>query len=92
MPRPAGVGLYPLGALINHSSTPNAMQTFEGRQICFKALQPLQKGSEVTISYIELAATRAEQRQQLLEQYYFDIDTKVPSKVQTTFCCTLLWC
>lgn len=70
----AGVGLYPKGALVNHSSAPNAMQTFQGQQICFKALQPIQEGSEVTISYVELAATRAEQQQQLLEQYYFDID------------------
>ena len=50
------------------------MQTFQGQHICFQALQPIQEGTEVTISYIELAATRAERRQQLMEQYYFDID------------------
>lgn len=69
-----GVGLYPQGALINHSGTPNAMQTFQGQEICFQALQPIEKGTEVTISYIELAATRAERRKEVLEQYYFDID------------------
>lgn len=57
------------------------MQTFEGQQICFRALQPIEEGSEVTISYIELAATRAERRQQLLQQYYFDIDAHMVSTV-----------
>lgn len=75
----AGVGLYPKGALINHSSTPNTMQTFQGQQICFQALQPVQEGTEVTISYIELAATRAERCQQLMELYYFDMDAHLVS-------------
>ena len=57
------------------------MQTFEGQQICFRALQSIEEGSEVTISYIELAATRAERRQQLLQQYYFDIDAHMVSTV-----------
>ena len=70
----AGVGLFPLGALINHSCAPNAMQTFKQQQVTFTALQPISPGTEVTISYIELAATRAERRQQLLDQYYFDIN------------------
>ena len=68
----AGVGLFPTGALINHSCTPNAMQSFRQQQVTFKALQPIVPGAEITISYIELAATHAERRQQLSEQYYFD--------------------
>ena len=51
------------------------MQSFKKQQVIFTALQPIAPGTEVTISYIELAATRAERRQQLLEQYYFDIDS-----------------
>lgn len=34
--RPIGVGLYPLGALINHSCRPNCVQTFAGRNIVFR--------------------------------------------------------
>ena len=71
----AGVGLFPIGALINHSCSPDAMQSFQGQQVTFTALQDIAPGAEITISYIELAATRAERRQQLLEQYYFDIDS-----------------
>lgn len=70
----AGVGLFPRGALINHSCTPNAMQSFSQQRVTFTALQPIAPGTEITISYIELAATRAERRRQLLDQYYFDID------------------
>ena len=34
--RPIGVGIYPLGALINHACRPNCVQTFAGRNIVFK--------------------------------------------------------
>ena len=71
----AGVGLFPTGALINHSCTPNTMQSFQGQHITFTAVQDIAAGSEITISYIELAATHAERHQQLLDQYYFDIDS-----------------
>ncbi len=81
-----GVGLYPKGALINHSCTPNAMQSFTEQQVTFTALQPIAPGTEVTISYIELAATQAERRQQLLEQYYFDTDSS--TEVEATFQCS----
>jgi SET and MYND domain-containing protein len=34
--RPIGVGLYPLGALINHSCRPNCAQSFQGPAIVFR--------------------------------------------------------
>jgi hypothetical protein len=33
-----GVGLYPLGALVNHSCTPNCVQGFSGRRIVFRCV------------------------------------------------------
>jgi SET and MYND domain-containing protein len=36
--RPIGVGLYPLGALINHGCRPNCVQTFAGRNIVFRCV------------------------------------------------------
>ncbi len=68
------MGLYPVGAMVNHSCTPNAMQSFAGRRIVFRAIRPIAAGDEVTISYVELAATRAERRAALLAGYCFDID------------------
>ena len=74
VPDCAGVGLYPVGAMLNHSCKPNAMQSFQGRRIIFRAMQPIAAGQEATISYVELGATRAERRAALLESYRFDID------------------
>lgn len=34
--RPLGVGIYPLGALVNHDCRPNCVQTFAGRNIVFR--------------------------------------------------------
>lgn len=33
---PAGVGLFPLGAMVNHGEEPNAMQSFKGAAIEFR--------------------------------------------------------
>ena len=69
-----GVGVYPVGAMLNHSCTPNVMQSFAGRRIIFRAIAPIAAGQEATISYVELSATRAERRAMLLAGYCFDID------------------
>lgn len=37
-------------------------------------MRPLSPGDEITIAYVELAATRQERREALFEQYNFDID------------------
>ena len=60
--------------MLNHSCTPTAMQSFVGRRIVFRAMRDAAVGQEATISYVELAATRAERRAALLEGYGFDID------------------
>lgn len=70
----AGVGIYPLGAMLNHSCTPNTMQSFSGSRIVFRAVQHIPAGAEATIAYVELAATRAERRAMLKANYFFDID------------------
>jgi SET and MYND domain-containing protein len=60
--------------MINHSCTPNTMQSFCGARIVFRAVQRIPAGAEATIAYIELAATRAERRAALKDNYFFDID------------------
>jgi len=39
-----------------------------------RALRDIHLGEEVAIGYVELAAPRLERRQQLLQQYFFDLD------------------
>ncbi|CAL8470855.1 g10397 [Coccomyxa elongata] len=87
--RPKGVGIFPLGAMLNHSCTPNTMQSFTGSRIVFRAVQHIPAGAEATIAYVELAATRAERRAMLKANYFFDIDanqelcvTLVPKEVR----------
>jgi hypothetical protein len=41
-----------------------------------RSLHSIPTGGQLTISYIELAATRQERRRQLLKQYFFDIDQR----------------
>ena len=45
-PARAGIGLYPLGALLNHGCRPTATQTFVGRVIRFRALRDLPAGMQ----------------------------------------------
>lgn len=66
--------------MLNHSCMPNAMQSFAGRRIIFRAIQPIAAGQEATISYVELSATRAERRTALLAGYCFDIDADMVCK------------
>ncbi|KAG8062260.1 hypothetical protein GUJ93_ZPchr0003g16474 [Zizania palustris] len=68
--RPLGTGLYPVLSIINHSCVPNAVLIFEGRTAYVRALQPIGKNEEVSISYIETAATTMK-RQEDLKHYFF---------------------
>ncbi|XP_048569279.1 histone-lysine N-methyltransferase ASHR1-like [Triticum urartu] len=68
--RPLGTGLFPAISIINHSCVPNAVLLFEGRTAYVRALQPLSSYTEVSISYIETAATTLK-RHNDLKQYFF---------------------
>ena len=47
----AGVGIYPMGALINHSCRPNAVQSFDGAAIRFVAVCDIAPG-QVLLAFI----------------------------------------
>lgn len=68
--RPLGTGLYPVISIINHSCVPNAVLIFDGRTAYVRALQPINKDEEVSISYIE-TATVTKKRNNDLKQYFF---------------------
>ncbi|XWS25196.1 hypothetical protein CRYUN_Cryun27aG0049100 [Craigia yunnanensis] len=69
--RPLGTGLYPVVSIINHSCLPNAVLVFEGRLSVVRAVQHIPKDSEVSISYIETAASTITRQKTLKEQYLF---------------------
>ncbi|KAF8067415.1 CKB4 [Scenedesmus sp. PABB004] len=60
--RPIGVGLYPLGALVNHSCTPNCAQSFEGPDIVFKCAKRRATGALPPPPRRPRATTRAAPR------------------------------
>jgi len=57
-------------SIINHSCVPNAVLIFDGRTAYVRALQPINKDEEVSISYIETAAV-TKKRNNYLKQYFF---------------------
>lgn len=69
--RPLGTGLYPVVSLINHSCVPNSVLMFEGRLAVVRAMQHIPKGSEVLISYVEIAGSTLTRQKALKEQYFF---------------------
>ncbi|XP_022768227.1 histone-lysine N-methyltransferase ASHR1 isoform X2 [Durio zibethinus] len=69
--RPLGTGLYPVVSIINHSCLPNAVLVFEGRLAVVRAVQHIPKNSEVSISYVETAASTITRQNTLKEQYLF---------------------
>ncbi|XP_077213980.1 SET domain group 37 isoform X2 [Tasmannia lanceolata] len=69
--RPLGTGLYPIISIINHSCMPNSVLVFEGRLAVVRAVEPIAKGDEVSISYIEIAASTMTRQKALKEQYHF---------------------
>ncbi|KAF3788479.1 Histone-lysine N-methyltransferase [Nymphaea thermarum] len=70
--RPLGTGLYPVISIINHSCLPNSVLLFEGKLAVVRAVEPIIRGSEVVISYIETAASTTTRRKALKEQYLFN--------------------
>ncbi|XP_042508779.1 histone-lysine N-methyltransferase ASHR1 isoform X2 [Macadamia integrifolia] len=69
--RPLGTGLYPVVSIINHSCLPNSVLVFEGKEAVVRALEPIPKGTEVMISYIETAGSTETRLKALKEQYLF---------------------
>ncbi|CAM6120160.1 unnamed protein product [Calypogeia fissa] len=70
--RPLGTGLYPVVSIINHSCSPNAVLLFDGKKAIVRCLENVTEGTEVTVSYVDLAASTPTRQKALKEQYYFE--------------------
>ncbi|GAA5826845.1 hypothetical protein JCM5353_005417 [Sporobolomyces roseus] len=74
-----GVTLSPLTALLNHSCPPNAVVVFpsfptstDRKTMKVIAIRPIQKGEEVTISYVDTAGLKSMRQKELRERYKFE--------------------
>uniref|UniRef100_A0A7R9VHC9 SET domain-containing protein n=1 Tax=Chlamydomonas euryale TaxID=1486919 RepID=A0A7R9VHC9_9CHLO len=67
----AYVGLWPEYALLNHSCAPNTSATLVGDRLVIRASRAIERGSDVTVSYLqEMAMTPAQRRRQYLSGAY----------------------
>ncbi|KAG2234309.1 hypothetical protein BDF21DRAFT_406579 [Thamnidium elegans] len=67
-----GEGTYPIAALFNHSCRPNAVVMFEGAYASIHAIEDIEPGQEVTISYVDSAHSRTYRQKALRDKYFFD--------------------
>jgi len=51
-PNSIGLGVYPSGALMNHSCRPNTAVTFEGNVALIRAIEDVSPSGEITINYM----------------------------------------
>ncbi|CAM9634823.1 unnamed protein product [Scytosiphon promiscuus] len=71
------VGLYMAAAMLNHSCRPNALVTFDGREMRVVVTRAIPEGEPVTISYGPLASkvsSTSERRAYLQKAYFFRCD------------------
>ncbi len=66
-----GIGFDPLLCNVNHSCEPNAVVVFNQPQTVLRALQPIKKGEEVFMRYIDVTNPFSVRQADLKENYYF---------------------
>ena len=72
-----GVGLFPRHARMNHSCRPTASLYFScvaarRPRVHARLLRNVEAGEEITITYVDLFATRAARRDELRRRYHFE--------------------
>ena len=68
---PVGLCFEPTVALANHSCYPNAVVLFDGRCLSLRALNSIQKGEEILVSYVDPTESRDLRREKLKARYFF---------------------
>eukprot|EP00668_Euglena_longa_P001374 GGOE01001629.1.p1 GENE.GGOE01001629.1~~GGOE01001629.1.p1 ORF type:complete len:449 (-),score=94.06 GGOE01001629.1:108-1454(-) len=80
--QPVGSGLFLHASALNHSCSPNAVVVFDGPNLFVRTLRSLAPGEEVTISYVEVAASTDARQSQLKTRYHFDCDCQLCCDVE----------
>ncbi|KAI4139896.1 MAG: hypothetical protein LQ340_007953, partial [Diploschistes diacapsis] len=68
---PLGLVLSLRTSLLNHSCAPNTAMTYSHRTISLRALRPLPKDTELTISYIDTTLPLSTRLSELQNRYHF---------------------
>uniref|UniRef100_A0A0B6ZHP7 SET domain-containing protein n=1 Tax=Arion vulgaris TaxID=1028688 RepID=A0A0B6ZHP7_9EUPU len=68
-----GVAVYTSPSVLDHRCWPNAVASFDGRNVIVRAVDDIASDSlsDVFLSYVDTLATTEERVQQLEQQYYF---------------------
>ncbi|KAK7542872.1 uncharacterized protein J3D65DRAFT_615241 [Phyllosticta citribraziliensis] len=69
---PIGVGVDPFASCANHSCEPNAFVVLEGTKLCYRALRPISKDEEISMSYVDDKCPFFQRQKELRDRYYFD--------------------
>ncbi|OCT96620.1 hypothetical protein XELAEV_18008828mg [Xenopus laevis] len=67
-----GVGIFPNLCLANHDCWPNCTIIFNNGKIELRALGKINKGDELSVSYVDFLNLTLDRKEQLKKQYYFD--------------------
>ncbi|CBJ49061.1 conserved unknown protein [Ectocarpus siliculosus] len=68
---PTGLGLFPSGAMINHSCSPNCQAWWRGSQLEIRCTKPVATGEELCLSYIPIDQPSTVRRAQLRHSWFF---------------------
>jgi hypothetical protein len=72
---PIGVGIYPITSqYVRHSCRPNAGLIYDQGNQIIVALEDIQPNTPVTISYVDLIATKEQRHKALTERFGFDFE------------------
>ncbi|KAI8886398.1 SET domain-containing protein [Backusella circina FSU 941] len=85
-----GEGTYPIASLFNHSCRPNAVVMFDGALAEIHAIENIESGTEITISYVDAAHALQERQSTLNEKYFFKCKCKRCTGSYLTMIDTLL--
>ncbi|XP_068131295.1 histone-lysine N-methyltransferase SMYD1 isoform X2 [Hyperolius riggenbachi] len=75
-----GVGIFPNLCLVNHDCWPNCTVIFNNGKIEIRSLGKINKGDELTVSYVDFLNLSEDRQKQLKKQYYFDCTCEHCSK------------
>lgn len=68
---PVGLGIFPHGALFNHSCEPNCIVSFHSRQMNVYAIADIAQDQELLVSYVDVLASSSTRQRELRESYFF---------------------